>query len=469
MTLLHQLLAPALARHKAVLASTEGDALVGAMVEQHASAIASALTAKGIEKNEPVLLKIGNEPRDIPGFLGIWQAGAVAVPCHKNSPELVIEALRNRVGCRFAVAEGRLQILGANLPPDRPELEGAALVVFTSGSTGKPKGVIVSHEALSWKLGVLSELLTIREDDIILCPLQLTFIFGIWVTLLGLLSGAKTVLVPKFTPASLLETLAHSTVLAAVPSTLRILTEQSSAAVRLKIFLTGGESLGIALAQRLRARFPGAGIFDLYGSTETGSCDLCLTPADQPSGLGAIGRPTKGVTFRLASLPGHALPDEGELQIKTPARMIGLLDDAGQTALAFSDGFFRTGDVARLREDGLVELVGRIKDIISRGGVKIAPLEIDALFAQHPDILSALTAGVPDPVLGETVQVLAVRREGSSITAPELQEWASQRIEKFKVPDAIHFVEALPATATGKADRPAAARILSAVRMPHRG
>jgi acyl-CoA synthetase (AMP-forming)/AMP-acid ligase II len=460
MTHLHHLLAPSLAKPGTVLQTIDGTALDTHTLKWEAERVASALGAEGVCKNEPVLLMTGNEPRDLVGFLGIWEAGAVAVPCHANTPELAVEAMRNRVGCRFAVSQGIVRTAGTNPPPGRPELDGAALIVFTSGSTGQPKGVIVSHGALCWKLGVLSELLAFREDDVILCPLQLTFIFGVWVTLLGLLAGARTVLVPKFSAVQLVRALEHATILAAVPSMLRMLTEQPPSAAGLKKVLTGGEPLGAALARRIGARFPGTGIFDLYGSTETGSCDFCLAPADQPSGLGTIGRPTKGVSFRVAAVPGYALPNEGELQIKTPSRMTGYLDGPGQTSNALPEGYFRTGDLARLREDGFVELIGRIKDIISRGGIKIAPLEIDALFAQHPDILSALTTGVPDPILGETVHVLAVRREGSSITASELREWLSRRVEKFKIPDMIHFVEALPAGATGKADRRAAAQFI---------
>jgi long-chain acyl-CoA synthetase len=464
MTVLHRLLTPALEKAGASLSTIDGSVLDAAGIQERAGAVAAALVSAGVRENEPVLLMIRNEPEDVPGFLGIWQAGAVAVPCHISTPTSAVGAQRDRAGYRFEVHGGLLRTSGGIPAPYRAELEGAALIVYTSGSTGKPKGVVVGHEALSYKLRVLSNLLALQERDAVLCPLQLTFIFGIWVTLLGMFSGCRTILVPKFSPTSIVDALGRSAVFAAVPSMLRALMElRHPISVDLKKILTGGEPLGVALARQLKDAFPQAELFDLYGSTETGSCDFCLTPADQPAGFGTIGRTTKGVSYRIAPVPGHAESGEGELQIQTRSRMLGYLDDAQQTASAFSEGFFKTGDLARRRQDGLVELAGRLKDIISRGGNKIAPLEIDALFAAHPDVKAALTTGVPDPILGETVHVLILIKQGASTTASSLREWAFARVEKFKVPDAIHFVDALPAGVTGKVDRRAAAKIAIAM------
>jgi len=201
-------------------------------------------------------------------------------------------------------------------------------------------------------------------------------------------------------------------------------------------------------------------IFDLYGLTETGSCDFCLAPADQPAGFGSLGAPTERVTFRIANDGVAAGPAEaGELQIRTPFGMLGYLDDPHLTAASFADGYFKTGDLARLRPDGRVELVGRAKDIVSRGGMKIAPLEIDNLLAGHPDIAAALCAGVPDERLGEVIHAVVVPRAGARLDAAELRGWMLARTEKYKVPDVFHIRDALPAGSTGKADRRAVARL----------
>jgi acyl-CoA synthetase (AMP-forming)/AMP-acid ligase II len=198
------------------------------------------------------------------------------------------------------------------------------------------------------------------------------------------------------------------------------------------------------LAIALQTAAPQAALYDLYGLTETGTCDLMLGPADQPGGLGSIGRPTEAVSFRI---------EAGELQIRTPFGMLGYLDNPELTAASLQEGYFKTSDLARLRPDGLVELIGRSKDIVSRGGNKIAPLEIDNILAEHPDIAAALCAGVPDERLGETIHAVIVPRPGARLTPDALRDWMMARTERFKVPDAFHFAEALPTGATGKADR----------------
>ena len=181
-------------------------------------------------------------------------------------------------------------------------------------------------------------------------------------------------------------------------------------------------------------------IFDLFGLTETGSCDFCATSDDGASANGTIGRPTEGVAFRIAAAPDLALPGgAGELQICTPAQMLGYLDDLLLTEKAFEGGYFKTGDLALLREDGYVQLVGRSKDIVSRAGNKIGPLEIENLFARHEAVAAALAFGMPDERLGESLHLMIVRRD-PRLSESDLREWARERIERFKLPNIIRFL-----------------------------
>jgi long-chain acyl-CoA synthetase len=431
-----------------------GEALNTVAFDALAAQVAQSLNDAGLLPHEPVHLVIGNRPGDLAALLGIWRAGGVAVPVHISTPDAVRTALQARTKARFSVDGGEVAKLSDATPPARPLLEDAAVIVFTSGSTGEPKGVVLGHDRLVGKLDVLARLLTLRPDDTVLVPLQLTFIFGIWVSLLTMISGARLVLLPRFSVEAARKYFENgATVFGGVPTMLRMLmAEESVAAPKLRMILTGGEPLGAALARTIRTRLPDAAIFDLFGLTETGSCDFCLPPSDQPQGFGTIGRPTDNIMFRIAA--------NGELQIKTPYGMLGYLDDPALTDAAFADGFFRTGDLARLRDDGRVELIGRSKEIVSRAGHKIAPLEIDALLSEHPDVSAALAAGVPDPQVGERLHVVVVPRPGTSLNEAALRAWAAERIERYKLPDIIHFRDALPLGRTGKADRGAVAALV---------
>jgi long-chain acyl-CoA synthetase len=431
--------------------STSGERAETSALVTLAAHVASALTTHGVAPGEPVHIRIGNRPSDLGALLGIWRAGAVAVPLHIAAAATTIERLQRRTQARFAVDRDRLDMLAASAPPEHPLLRDAALVIFTSGSTGEPKGVVIGHRPFADKLAVLDRLLGLRTDDVVLLPLQLTFIFGLWVSLLALMRRARLVLVPKFSREAMEHGLADATVLAGVPSMFRsLLTHSAARAPRLRLILTGGEVLAPTLADALR-RFADAAIYDLYGLTETGSCDFCLLPAEQPHGFGTIGKPTEGVAFRLAQ--------DGELQIRTPYGMLGYLDDPDLTQASFADGYFKTGDLARLTADGFVQLVGRAKDIVSRGGHKIAPLEIDNLLAEHPDVAAALCAGVPDDRLGEVIHAVVVPRAGCQLDDAALRAWLLARTERFKVPDVFHVRDALPVGSTGKADRRAVAAL----------
>jgi long-chain acyl-CoA synthetase len=296
----------------------------------------------------------------------------------------------------------------------------------------------------------------------VLSQLQLVFIFGLWVSLLTLMKGARLILVPKFTDEAMARGLAEGTVLAGVPSMFRtLLTYPNVTAPKLRAMWSGGEVLAPALAHAL-ARLAPAAIHDLYGLTETGSCDFHLGSAGQPQGFGTIGHPTERVTFRIAhNGAAVAAGETGELQIRTPFGMLGYLDGTALTEASFEDGYFKTGDLARLTADGAVALIGRTKDIISRGGNKIAPLEIDNLLAEHPEIAAALCAGVADERLGEVIHAVIVTRAGARLDAAALRDWLLARTERFKVPDVFHFRDALPSGSSGKADRRAVAQLAS--------
>jgi len=422
-----------------------------------ADAVAQALAVRGLRPDEPVHLAIGNRATDIAAMLGIWRAGGVLVPVHVASLPGTLARVRELTGARFAVDGDGLTEIGTAPPPPRPLLQGAALVIFTSGSTGLPKGVVLGHDALAGKLDVLDALLRFTPGDTVSVPLQMTFIFGIWACLLSLRARATLALVPRFSAAALSQALDGGvTVLAAVPSMLRTLAAGNALnGAGPRLLLTGGEPLGPELRRAVAQAWPRTDVHDLYGLTETGSCDFWMPRAQDATQAGSIGRPTEQVAFRIVGSDGHDLPvgEPGELQIRTPFGMLGYLDDPALTESSFNGGYFRTGDIAQRGPEGCVELVGRLKEIVSRGGNKIAPQEIDNLLCSHPDVAAALSAGVPDARLGEALHAVVVLKAGVMLTSQDLRQWAAERIERFKVPDVISIEETLPAGPTGKASR----------------
>jgi long-chain acyl-CoA synthetase len=461
MNALGKILSGALKSSQAI-ESADGDAVAGSHLLRLAEQARRTLADRGVAPNEPVHVAIGNRPTDLGALLGVWQAGAVAVPLHVSAAASTVARVQRISRARFAIDGERLDTIGPAPPPDRALLRDAALVIFTSGSTGEPKGVVIGHRRLADKLAVLDRLLNVTTDDVVLCPLQLTFIFGLWVSLLTLTKGARLMLVSKFTGTAMVRGLSEATILAGVPSMFRTLPAFADIeAPKLRAMWSGGEVLAPALAHAM-GRFAPAVIHDLYGLTETGSCDFHLGPAGQPQNFGTIGRPTDGVTFRIARDGGAVAEGEtGELQIRTPFGMLGYLDGTALTEAAFDSGYFKTGDLARMTADGVVALVGRAKDIISRGGNKIAPLEIDNLLAEHPEIAAALCAGVADERLGEVIHAVIVTRAGTNLDAAALRDWLLARTERFKVPDVFHFRDALPSGSSGKADRRAVAQLAS--------
>jgi len=151
----------------------------------------------------------------------------------------------------------------------------------------------------------------------------------------------------------------------------------------------------------------------------------------------------------------------GELQLRSPFLLAGYLDAPELTAAAFQHGWFRTGDLARQHADGLVELMGRQKELISRGGHKLTPVEVEQALSAHPDVAAAMVVGVADAVLGERIHVLVVPRSGAALTVAALRQHLTGRLEKFKHPDAWHAADALPLGRTGKADRGALAALIA--------
>jgi long-chain acyl-CoA synthetase len=425
--------------------------------------VRDALARAGLAANEPVHVRISNQPLDLAAYAGVWLAGGAVVPVHRSSPPGAVTHVAAKTRARFEF-DSKLKVLRDEAPPSRPILDRAALIVFTSGSSGMPKGAVLSHRAFAGKLEAIQSLLGFCESDRTLLVLNITFSFGIWVALLTLLHGGCLLPREKFAAGAFLKDLEDSraTQVAVVPTMMRSLildipsTNLLCNAPALRQVLIGGETLGKGLGETLRALFAPAPLIDIYGLTETSTCDFFLLAHEAERYAGCIGRPSPGVRFRIVG-------DDGELQISSPYLMSGYLDEPGLQPI--QDGWLATGDLGRERDPGVVEIVGRKKELIYRGGSKIAPLEIEFACSAHPKVAAALAVGRPDERLGQRIHALIVPRNKENepdLTPAEVYAFLSSRLERYKQPDVLYFASELPAGRTGKADRGRFAAMLEA-------
>lgn len=463
-----------------VAASGGGRVLRYAELFDRAHALASALRAQALTADEPVHVRVSNDPLDLAAILGVWIAGGVAVPIHRTTPSAVNEALRVRTAARLAVdlrddAASDVSTIGDARPAPRPLLAGAAFVIFTSGSTGTPKGVVVPHAGFHGKIGQIDRLLRFGPGERTLLVLNLTFSFGLWVSLLTLLRGGRLVMAGKFAPEAFLDALATERIVRVgmVPTMMRALFADPRLDARvdevvrqqaLRQILIGGEPLGRSLSHSIRGRFRGTDLVDIYGLTETSTCDFFAFPPEAAAHPGCIGRPSPNVAYRIVDADGHrvATGSIGELQLRSPYLMSGYLDAPALTAAAYCDGWFRTGDLAREVGDAVVELMGRSKEIISRGGNKVTPGEIEQSLCSHPDVAAAMAVGGDDPILGERIHALVVARAGATLDIAVLKRHLRTGLERFKHPDVYYLAAALPLGRTGKADRGQFKRMIEA-------
>jgi acyl-CoA synthetase (AMP-forming)/AMP-acid ligase II len=196
-------------------------------------------------------------------------------------------------------------------------------------------------------------------------------------------------------------------------------------------------------------------VVNMYGMTETANWAAGWNLEDGERGDGCVGRPWGGRVAILADDGALTEAGEGEVVVQSPSIMLGYHRQPALTAAAFHGAWFRTGDVGRLGADGVLTLVGRIKDEINRAGMKIAPAEIDMLIARHPDVVDVCAFGVPDPVAGEAVAAAIVLREGAADDLAAIEAWCRERIRAEAAPGRLYALPAIPRTDRGKLSRDA--------------
>jgi long-chain acyl-CoA synthetase len=357
--------------------------------------------------------------------------------------------------------EGFRELLGAASP--QPELadvadDDTAVILYTSGTTGKPKGAELTHANLRVNAQTKVEtLIEIDERDVILGALPLFHSFGQTAAMnAGILAGACLTLLPRFDPTKALEIIERDgvTIFLGVPTMysamLSVPAEQRADTSSLRTCVSGGASLPVEVLRAFEGQF-GTQILEGYGLSETSPVASFNHP-DRERKPGSIGTPIRDVQMRAVDEHDQDVPqgEVGEIVIKGPNVMKGYWQRPEATAEAMRGGWFHTGDLAKVDEDGYFFIVDRKKDLIIRGGYNVYPREVEEVLYEHPAVAEAAVIALPHAELGEEVGAAVGLKAGAQATPDELQDFVKERVAAYKYPRRVWLVDELPKGPTGK-------------------
>jgi len=355
------------------------------------------------------------------------------------------------------------------LPPLVPHTMGANDVMrmaFTSGTTGNPKGVTHSFNTTLPACRILNDAMEVTEDEVFLVYLPLGLNWGYLTLLQSIMVGARAVLLDRFSGRAALELIERErvTFIPSAPASIIAMLndpELDRFDLRsLRVVITGGASCPVETIRAYRQRFSGH-LIELYGMLETGFHTFTRFGDDPEAVAGSIGRVAKGMGLRIIDGDGRDVPTgvEGEIAAEGPSVHLGYHKNPAANAELFTgDGWFRTGDLGQIDPAGNVRIVGRLKEMINRGGKKFFPREIEEILYTHPKVLHAAIVGVPDPRLGERNCLCLIPRAGASLSLEEALTFLGDSVATYKLPEELELFEEFPFTPTGKIQRHALRR-----------
>lgn len=438
--------------------------------------VQAGLEARGVRRGDRVGVLLSQSPLLAAAHIAAWRMGAISVPLFMLFQHDALASRLGDCGAKVVVTDARgmdmlapfdvTALTEAGLPettqaapPIRNAPETPAVLMYTSGTTGKPKGALHGHRMLTGHLpGVeMSHDFLGQAGDVLWTPADWAWIGGLFDVLMpGLALGVPVVAarMEKFSPEACAGIIRDGAVRNVFfpPTALRMLKASDARLPGLRSVASGGEPLGAEMLAWGRAAL-GVTINEFYGQTEcnmvASSCGALF--AARP---GAIGKPVPGFEVAVIDAVGGVAEGEGDIAVRKGAAsmMLEYWNKPKATREKFRGNWLLTGDRG-VMEDGFIRFVGREDDVITSGGYRIGPAEIEDCLLTHPAVATVGVVGKPDPVRTEIVKAYVVLKAGRAASEPELQDWVKARLATYSYPREVAFLDALPMTVTGKVIR----------------
>ena len=449
-------------------------------LDDWSAAVAGQLAAQGFGAGNVLAVMLSNRVELVVAVLAAWRLGGMATPVNPMftateadfqindcDADLVINASPDSPnGGRPTLHVDELAAPGPGPAPVELTRDDVALLIYTSGSTGKPKGVVLDHGNLEAQAVDFVEAYELTAQDHCLLVLPLFHVNALTLnTLCPLLVGGQITIVGKFSVSRFFDQVekVKPTYTAVVPSILSMLVslpdDVQPDTASLRYAICGAAPVSEEILTRAEERF-GMSILEGYGLTEA-TCCSAGNPLHGPRKIGTVGVAVGRQRVEIASPTGEFLSrgERGEVVISGPTVMRGYLGRPEATAESLVDGWLRTGDVGVMDDDGYLSIVGRIKDMIIRGGENIYPKEIESVLSAVDGVLDVAVVGRPHEVFGEVPVAYVQAFPGAALDVDRLLEHCRRDLAKHKVPVAITLIDEIPKNPVGKPDKPALRRI----------
>jgi long-chain acyl-CoA synthetase len=455
-----------------------GERLTWKALEERVARAAAGLLKKGIRQGDRVALLLGNRIEFVVTVFAAARLGAIVVPLNirEQKPELAyvlehcgaqvvvqeteladrLPALRHRI----AVDEFHSLFEDGRAEPVPVQEEDTAAILYTSGTTGRPKGAMLSHlgvvhSAMHYETGM-----GLTKADRSIAAVPLSHVTGLIALIATMARCAGTlVLLPAFKATGFLALAARErmtyTVLVPAMYNLCLLEPdfERHDLSRWRIGGYGGAPMPPPTIARFAEKLPGLGLMNLYGATETTSPATMMPAQETARRSDSVGLAVACGEIRAMDDAGREVlrGEPGELWIRGPMVVRGYWNDAAATAREFTGGFWHSGDIGAVDEQGFVYVFDRKKDMINRGGYKVYSAEVESALLEHPGVLEAAVVAVPCPVLGERVHAFVTLRGSLTVTSENLRVFCLERLADYKAPESFTFrTEPLPRNANGK-------------------